>query len=105
MKKLLIIVYAGLAAIIACTPKASPTTTNAIIPAAAEVSTNQATVAAGQVLFTTKCTKCHGAKDKAVASQTYEELRPVLASMVQKAKLSKEEIEQVSAYVWANAKK
>jgi mono/diheme cytochrome c family protein len=105
MKKILIVAYIGVIAIIACTPKASPTATDAIIPLATEVSTSQETINAGQVIFTTKCTKCHKAKDKAVASQTYEELRPVLASMSKKARLSSEEVKQVSAYVFENAKK
>ncbi|MCF3111143.1 cytochrome c [Niabella sp. CC-SYL272] len=105
MKKIILCAYIALVAAVACTPKASPTTTDAIIPEASSVSSNQATIDAGHTIFTTKCTKCHGAKDKAVASKSYEELRPILASMTKKAKLSKEEIEQVSAYVYANAKK
>lgn len=105
MKRILIGAYMGMIAIIACTPKASPTVTDAIIPSADNVSTNQATIDAGQVLFTTKCTKCHKAKDEGVASKTYEELRPILAAMSKKAHLSSEEIKQVSAYVFENAKK
>ncbi|MBZ4188745.1 c-type cytochrome [Niabella beijingensis] len=105
MKKIIIGAYMLIVAAVACTPKASPSATDAVIPEAASVSSDQATVDAGHTIFTTKCTKCHGAKDKAVASKSYEELRPVLASMSKKAKLSKEEIQQVSAYVYANAKK
>lgn len=105
MKKIILCAYIALTAAIACTPKASPSTTDAVIPEAASVSSDQATIDAGHTIFTTKCTKCHGAKDKAVASKSYEDLRPILASMTKKAKLSKEEIQQVSAYVYANAKK
>ena len=105
MKKLLFVAFLALAAVVACTPKASPSTTEATIPDAKDLSSSETTLAAGQVLFTTKCTKCHKAKDEAVASHTYEELRPVLASMVKKAKLNRDEIEQVSAYVLAHAKK
>ncbi len=105
MKKAIIGVYLVLAMIVACTPKASPTVTEAIIPQADELSKAQTTIAAGEVLFTTTCARCHKPKHEAVASQSYEELRPILASMVRKAKLNKDEIEQVSAYVWSHAAK
>lgn len=105
MKKIILCAYIVVVAAVACTPKASPSTTETVIPEAASVSSDQASIDAGHTIFTTKCTKCHGAKDKAVASKSYEDLRPVLASMSKKAKLNKEEIQQVSAYVYANAKK
>lgn len=105
MKKIIVcaLILSGVA--VGCTPKASPAATDAIVPLAASVSVDQKTIEAGHVLFTTKCTKCHGAKNEAVASKTYDALRPVLASMVKKAKMNPEEIQQVSAYVYANAKK
>ncbi|MFI5130521.1 MAG: c-type cytochrome [Chitinophagales bacterium] len=88
---------------IACTPKASPAVTEATIPSETTVSSDAATIEAGHSIFTTKCTKCHG--EKPIHKWTYEKLRPVLGSMVQKAKLNNTEIAQVSAYVHANAKK
>lgn len=94
-----------LVVIAACTPKASPSTTEALIPTEDKVSKTATTIEAGEVIFTTKCTKCHKAKDEAVASKTFEELRPILASMSKKARLNSEEVEQVSAYVFAHSKK
>lgn len=105
MKKILTGIYILVLAALACTPKASPSATDATIPTADKVSTSQESIDAGHTIFTTKCTKCHSAKDKAVASQTYDELRPVLASMSKKSKLNSEEAAQVAAYVFANAKK
>lgn len=91
-------------AIAACTPKASPSVTEAMIPTKDKVSKDASMIDAGAVIFTTKCTKCHKAKDEAVASKTFEELRPILASMSQKARLNSDEVEQVSAYVNAHSK-
>lgn len=88
---------------VACTPKASPSVTEATIPTESAVSKSSATISAGHTIFTTKCTRCH--REKPVEKSTYEELRPVLASMVKKAKLDATEIEQVSAYVYSKAKK
>ena len=88
---------------VACTPKASPAVTEATIPSETSVSNDAATIEAGHTIFTTKCTKCHG--EKPIQKWTYAKLRPVLGSMVQKAKLNNTEIAQVSAYVHANAKK
>ena len=104
MKKAIGICIA-LFAIAACTPKASPSVTNALIPSDTEVSSNATMIDAGKVIFTTKCTKCHKAKDKVVASKTYNKLRPILAAMSKKAHLNDEERKQVSAFVFASAKK
>jgi uncharacterized membrane protein len=87
----------------ACTPKASPAVTEATIPSETSVYNDAATIEAGHTIFTTKCTRCH--KEKPIHKWTYEKLRPVLGSMVQKAKLNSSEIAQVSAYVHANSKK
>jgi len=87
----------------ACTPKASPAVTEATIPSETTVSNDAATIEAGHTIFTTKCTRCHG--QKPIHKWTYAELRPVLGSMVKKAKLNTTEISQVSAYVHANSKK
>lgn len=105
MKKIILsaIIISGLA--VACTPKASPAKTAELIPMAGEVKTSSDLVAAGQKIFTTNCTKCHGAKTEYVTGHTYEEARPVLASMVQKSKLTDKEIQAVSAYVNSVAKK
>ncbi len=103
MKKAIFSLAILVALVVACTPKASPAVTEATIPTAAAVSKNEKAIEAGHTLFTTKCTRCH--KAKPVEKWTYDELRPVLASMVKKAKLNTTETEQVSAYVYAHAKK
>jgi uncharacterized membrane protein len=103
MKKAIVSAMLLAVVMVACTPKASPSVTEATIPTESAVSKSSATISAGHTLFTTKCTRCHG--QKPVEKWTYEELRPVLASMVKKAKLDKTETEQVSAYVYSRAKK
>jgi mono/diheme cytochrome c family protein len=103
MKKIIFsLLMVGFVAI-ACTPKASLAVTEATIPSVTTVSNDAATIEAGHTIFTTKCTRCHG--EKPIGKWTYEKLRPVLGSMVKKAKLTPSEIGQVSAYVHANAKK
>ena len=103
MKKLILFLLAVGFLAISCTPKASPAVTEATIPSETTVSNDAATILAGHTIFTTKCTHCHG--QKPIHKWTYGKLRPVLGSMVQKAKLSSEEIGQISAYVHANCKK
>jgi uncharacterized membrane protein len=87
----------------ACTPKASPAVTEATIPTSNTVSKEPNTIDAGHTIFTTQCTRCH--KEKPIQKWTYEKLRPTLAVMVKKAKLDNPEIEQLTAYVYANSKK
>lgn len=103
MKKVAALFIAVATFVVACTPKASPSATEALIPAESRVKTDKTTIDAGQVISSTSCTKCHREKDYSRA--TYEELRPVLASMVKKAKLDEKEIQQISAYVHSQAKK
>ena len=87
---------------VTCTPKASPAVTEATIPTANSVSKETQTIDAGHTIFTTQCTRCH--KEKPIQKWTYEKLRPTLAVMVKKAKLDNPEIEQLTAYVYANSK-
>lgn len=103
MQKLILCLFAATTVAVACTPKASPAVTDATIPTSSAVSKESKTIEAGHTIFTTKCTRCH--REKPIEKWTYEELRPTLASMVKKAKLSSTETEQVSAYVFANSKK
>lgn len=88
---------------LACTPKASLAVTAATIPTETTVSNDMATIEAGHIIFTTKCTRCH--KEKPIRKWTYQKLRPVLGAMVKKADLNTTEIGQITAYVHANAKK
>jgi cytochrome c2 len=103
MKKLLFFLFTIAFIAFACTPKASPAVTEATIPSETAVSNDAGAIEAGHTIFSTKCTRCH--KEKPIEKWTYEKVRPVLASMVKKAKLNNTEIGQVSAYVHANAKK
>ena len=102
MKKVIIPVVVAFIGF-ACSIKASKSVTEATIPSETTVSSDKAVIDAGHTIFTTKCTQCH--KEKPIHKWTYEKLRPILGSMVKKAKLNTEEIAQVSAYVHANCKK
>ena len=103
MKNLILLLIMIVFITIACTPKASPSVTEATIPTSAAVSKDTKMIEAGHTIFTTKCTRCH--KEKPIEKWTYEKLRPTLAVMVQRAKLNNTEIGEISAYVYANSKK
>lgn len=107
MKRTIIALCTLTVMVIACTPKASPSGSSAAasMPADSSISMTQADIDAGKVIFTTKCTKCHAAKDKYVADHTYSEATGVLNKMSGKAKLSQEEANQLAAYVNSVAKK
>ena len=60
-------------------------------------------VEAGQIVYSTKCAKCHNAKP--VQRWTTEEWKPILKSMIPKAKLDSTQSAQVTAYVEAFARK
>jgi len=102
MKKVLLSALIAGSVLVACAPKASPTATNELIPATA--SSSHEAIAAGEIIFTNQCTKCHKAQTHYVSTHSYEQVRPTLAVMIQKAKLSKEQIAEVSAYVNSIAK-
>lgn len=103
MKKIILSVFTATLVLIACSPKVSPSATAEVIPAKA--STKETLISAGQTIFITKCAKCHAPKTNYIEKHTYEESIPVMTSMVKKAHLSTDEIEQVSAYVNSIAKK
>lgn len=104
MKKIIISAFSSAVILIACSPKVAPTSTSSnAMPTSA--STASADILAGQTIFTTNCTKCHGAKTGYVTKHTYEEAIPVLNSMSKKAKLTPEQISQLAAYVNSVAKK
>jgi mono/diheme cytochrome c family protein len=114
MKKILFASLVALAAAVACTPKAVPTTstpassssTASTTPADEPVKSKtaaSATIEAGHTIYTSKCGRCHGLKE--VGNYTAERWVPILNSMAPKAKLTEDETAQVLAYVQANAKK
>lgn len=106
MKKIILAAFSATIFFIACTPKAAPVATApGAYPTADAVSKNQTNITSGQTIFITKCAKCHAPKTNYIANHTYEESIPVMTSMIKKAKLTDEEIQQVSAYVNSIAKK
>lgn len=58
---------------------------------------------AGKTIYNGKCVKCHNAKP--VENWNADQWKPILKSMVRKAKLDSLEIAQVSGWVYANCKK
>lgn len=103
MKKIILLSIVVALIAEACAFKASRSVTEATIPTEETVSKDAATIEAGHNIFTTKCTVCH--HEKPIHKWTYEKLRPILGSMVKKAKLNHDEVAEVSAYVHANCKK
>jgi hypothetical protein len=71
-------------------------------PKATPVFTSPA-ISAGQIVYTTKCIRCHDAKP--VQRWTSGEWKPILRSMIPKAKLDSTQSAHVTAYVEAFAKK
>jgi cytochrome c553 len=105
MKSLIVLLLTVSVLAYACSFKASPAVTDALIPKQDAVSTDPKVIQAGETVFMNDCTECHKAKTKKINSKTYEDIRRTLATMVKKAKLNEEQIAQVSAYVNANSKK
>jgi hypothetical protein len=98
-KILSLILIAGLAFLYQCKPAKvlmSPTQTDLSVAQKLfpDISLNDLTK--GHELYTTKCTKCHGAKNP--ANFTAEEWPKILSKMAPKAKLSDEEKTLVNQY-------
>ena len=101
MKKTLAIVVVITLMVAACSHKMAPAATKTEQAQPAVV--DDATIAAGQTLYTSRCGTCHGLKK--VERYTVTEWAHILNSMAPKAKLTDVETQQVTAYVNANAKK
>ena len=84
------------------TSDTASTPTTAATPATTETA-HAALLEQGKAVYTTKCSKCHGAKE--VTAYTATRWEGILKNMIPKAKLNEAESEQVTAYVMANAKK
>lgn len=114
MKKL-IVVMCVLAIVVACHKKAVPTVADRTEQPPAPPPTppppgvemrpafTEAEVAAGKIVYETKCTRCHAAKP--VDSYTTQRWPGILKSMVPRSKLDSVETRQLTAYVMTNAKK
>ncbi|WP_018627242.1 c-type cytochrome [Niabella aurantiaca] len=109
MKKLAGVLFVCIVIIFSCTRKAAPTIPNRPVE---PVAGNKADTAdfnssnplvAGKAIYEIKCTKCHKAKN--LSDWTPDEWKPILNSMVKKAKLNDLQISQVTQYVNAHAKK
>jgi cytochrome c5 len=101
MKKFLLILSLSLI-VFACTSKVAPTasTNNKNVAVSEET---KAAITAGHTIYTTKCSKCHDAKD--VTAFDKKSWEGILEDMIPKAKLNETEAKNVTAYVMANAKK
>jgi mono/diheme cytochrome c family protein len=115
MKKALILSTLALA-VFACSRKTMATTESKVKTETAggetKVKTETGTaapdaqaalLAQGQVIYTSKCARCHDARP--VDSYTAEQWTGILKSMIPKAKLTEAESAQVTAYVMAGARK
>ncbi|MFT3903681.1 MAG: c-type cytochrome [Niabella sp.] len=108
MKKIIALIILAGSVIVSCSPKTAPSTSapsgEIAFRAADIVSTSATDIEAGKTIFTTKCAKCHGPKDNYVANHTFDESVGVMNSMSKKASLTQQEVDQLAAYVKANAK-
>ncbi len=108
MKKLFTLLsLASIITIVSCTSKSATSGTAKAegFDVAKNISNKAADIDAGHIIYTTKCTKCHGVKDKYLVGHTYEQSIGVMNAMSKKAHLTQSEIAQLAAYVKANAKK
>lgn len=103
MKRTLTIVAGIILVIAACSRKMIPAATKAEQPTSQSASSEETTIAAGKVLYESRCSRCHGLPEVDKWSATQWE--PIMESMAPKAKLTDVEKQQVTAYVNANAKK
>ena len=103
MKKIATIAALSLL-VFACSRKTvSTASTPTVTKTSKEDAAKAALEAHGLTIYTTKCARCHEAKD--VTEYTTRSWEGILKSMIPKAKLTEEESRQVTAYVMAHAKK
>jgi mono/diheme cytochrome c family protein len=79
------------------------TTTTPVTETAKTDAAHAALVEQGKGVYTTKCAKCHKAKE--VTAYTTTRWEGILKSMIPKARLNDDEAQQVTAYVMDNAAK
>ncbi len=108
MKQIIAVVIIFSFILIACHRKAVPNVTErtelppapvkVVIPDSVSIN-----LAAGKLIYETKCIKCHEAKP--VANWNADQWKPILRSMIRKTRLDAAGASQVTAYVMENAKK
>ena len=96
MKLIALLITSAFVFLFSCSPKTTPTGTTITIP---KITTE---AAAGLVIYTAKCGKCHELKK--VDNYTAAEWVPILDAMAPKANLDSTEKANVHAYVQALAK-
>src|SRR5712671_2759740 len=69
----------------------------------ATVENSPEAIAAGKIIFETRCNRCHDLK--VVDGYTPERWTSILQIMIPRARLNEEQAKQVRSYVIANAKK
>lgn len=105
MKKTILAITILASVVVACTPKASKTSTPPPSPAPEVAATLTGSVEAGGVIIASaKCTKCHGNETGHVPKHTFAEQEKLMQAMAKKAKLSEQETADLMAYVKAKAK-
>src|SRR5262245_53444810 len=106
MKKNIIIIATLLVTIAACHKKSIPVITERTVepppPPKSTPAFASKEIEAGQVIYTTKCVRCHNAKP--VQRWNVEEWKPILKAMIPKSKLDSAQSAQLTAYVNAFAK-
>jgi cytochrome c5 len=105
MKKLMVLSIIFLLVIMACHKKAIPTFTSRIAEPVTPVTTTNLPpdAEAGKTTFTARCNRCHGLPDP--AKYTTQRWDGILSIMIPRARLTKEEGNNVTAYLKANAQK
>jgi cytochrome c5 len=110
MKKFITIFFACGIITLACHKKTVPEITARTEFPPAPKSSVQPTVenspeaiAAGKILFETRCNRCHDLK--VVDGYTPERWASILQTMIPRARLNEEQAKQVRSYVLANARK
>ena len=122
MKKFVTLLFVGFAILVSCNKKMAPATVSVKDnppPPMEEIKpetktepgpatpimplSNESLVAHGEIVFKSKCGKCHELKNP--ANYTVSRWEGILKSMIPKANLDLSEQEMVKAYINANAKK
>ena len=103
MKKTIILVSVFSLSIIACHKKAVPTFSTRSINIEEIANNNTPDIEAGKNTFTARCNRCHDLPDP--SKYTAQRWDGILSIMTFRARLTKEETDNVAAYIKANCSK